>query len=76
MPDNPDPEISFKDLPVWHHHPQEECYKRIPLHKLEEQMQLAFKDKMGPFVCFVCGDQHGSPPPAQQGPAQSVQDSS
>ena len=66
LPDEPEPWGYFKELPIWQCHPQLEHYKRIPLHKLEEQMRLAVRSRDGPFKCFVCAATHGGPPAVQQ----------
>ena len=69
MPDEPEPELHFTELPIWHAHPDKTCFKRFPFSKFEEQMDMMYRSsdhkmaKANPkykmmYECFVCGQKH------------------
>lgn len=60
LPDDPEPECSLEELPIWRHHPDKQRYRRFPYMRLREQMRMVYQSKPREvtYDCFICGGLH------------------
>ncbi len=71
MPDNPEPHCEVEDLPIWSIHPYDPAFKKFPISKFVEQLELMeasyTASKPLSYECFVCSKTHTYVPKKDQG---------
>lgn len=61
LPENPDIECLFQDLPMVREHPEPAWYQNVPVNVIDAQIHLISK-RGKVYHCFVCAKQHSVPP--------------